>query len=136
MANFKLSLLTPSGVFVSNLECSEVYIPTYSGEINVLPEHTHVLSKLNTGVLTAKTSSGDRHFSVSSGICKVLKDEIHVLAYNAEKPEDIDVERAKSALAKAESRLEGNDPITDVELIKFQRKLERAKTRLRLANLK
>ena len=45
-------------------------------------------------------------------------------------------ERAKSARAKAASRLAGESSLTDVDLIKYRRKLERADMRLRLANLK
>jgi hypothetical protein len=46
------------------------------------------------------------------------------------------VERAKAAKAKAASRLAGESNLSDVELIKFRRKLERADMRLRLGNLR
>ena len=53
-----------------------------------------------------------------------------------EKAEDVDIERAKSAKAKAFDRLSGKESMNDVDLIKFRRKLERAELRLRIANLK
>jgi F-type H+-transporting ATPase subunit epsilon len=86
--------------------------------------------------MTAKTSMGPRHFSVTAGLCRVLKDTVTILSFTSERAEDIDIERAKSAKSKAMDRLSGKENLTDVDLIKFRRKLERAELRLRLANLK
>jgi F-type H+-transporting ATPase subunit epsilon len=133
---FKLNLYTPKGVVIRDLECNDIVIPTVRGEINILPEHTHILTELSTGILMAKTSMGARHFSVTAGLCRVLKDTVTILSFTSEKAETIDIERAKSAKAKAMDRLSGKENLTDVDLIKFRRKLERAELRLRLANLK
>ena len=136
MAAFKLNIFTPNGVIVKGLDCDELIIPTIRGEINVLPLHTHILTELGTGIISVKGHNINRHFSVTAGFCKVLKDEVTILAITAETPEQIDVERAKSAKAKAESRLQGQENLNDIQLIKFRRKLERAHVRARLANLK
>jgi F-type H+-transporting ATPase subunit epsilon len=133
MSNFLLNIYTPNGVVIKSLKCSELTIPTVRGEINVLPGHTHVLTELDTGIMTAKTESNNRHFSMTAGLCKILGDNITILSTTSECAEDIDVDRAKSAKSKAESRLQGNEVLTDVDLIKYQRKLQRANTRLRLA---
>lgn len=136
MAAFKLNLYTPKGVVIKDLECDDIVIPTVRGEINILPEHTHILTELSTGILTAKTSSGARHFSVTAGLCRVLKDTVTILSFTSEKQEEIDIERAKSSKAKAMDRLAGKESLTDVDLLKFRRKLERAEMRLRLGNLR
>ncbi len=133
---FKLNLFTPKGVVIKNLECNDIVIPTIRGEINILPDHTHILTELSTGVLIVKTAMGARHFSVTAGLCRVLKDTVTILSFTSESAEDIDQARAKSAKAKAIDRLSGKENLTDVDLIKFRRKLERAELRLRLANLK
>jgi F-type H+-transporting ATPase subunit epsilon len=136
MAAFKLNLFTPKGVVVKDLECHDLVIPTVRGEINVLPDHTHILTELSTGVITVKTTMGPRNYSVTAGLCRVLKDTVTILSFTSEKAEDIDLERAKAAKAKAMDRLSGKVSLSDVDLIKFRRKLERAELRLRLANLK
>jgi F-type H+-transporting ATPase subunit epsilon len=133
---FKLNLYTPKGVVIKGLECNDIVIPTVRGEINILPEHTHILTELSTGILTAKSPMGLRHFSVTAGLCRVLQDTVTILSFTSERAEDIDLERARSAKAKAVDRLSGKESLTDVDLIKFRRKLERAELRLRLANLK
>lgn len=135
MSNFKLNIFTPNGVVINGLECMELNIPTTSGEVNILPDHTHVLSEIDTGILTAKTSMGDRHFSMTSGLVKVLGEDITVLSTTSEKAEDIDIERAKAAKAKAESRLSEIDSLSSIDQIKFKRKLERADIRIKLREL-
>ncbi len=135
-AAFKLNLYTPKGVVIRDLECNDIVIPTVRGEINILPEHTHILTELSTGILTAKTPNGVRNFSVTAGLCRVLADTVTILSFTSERAEDVDIERAKSAKAKAMDRLSGKESLTDVDLIKFRRKLERAEMRLRAANLR
>lgn len=135
MSNFKLNIYTPGGPVVQNMACEELTIPTATGLINVLKGHTHLISELDTGILKAKVGNeGTRHFTIAGGLLKILGSEVKVLAKTSEAPEKIDIERAKAAEKKAQSRLEGSLPT--VETIKFRRKLERAKNRIRLANLK
>ncbi len=102
---FKLNLYTPKGVVIKGLECNDIVIPTVRGEINILPEHTHILTELSTGILTAKTASGVRHFSVTAGLCRVLADTVTILSFTSESQKDVDLERAKAAKAKATDRL-------------------------------
>lgn len=135
MSNYNVDIFTPNGVVVHNLGADELYVPTKAGEINVLKDHTHLITELSSGMLTAKSSSGDRHFAVHSGLCKILGNKVTILSSTSEKAEEIDVERAKAAKAKAESRLNDFDSLTDVDYIKFKRKLDRANVRLKLAEL-
>jgi F-type H+-transporting ATPase subunit epsilon len=136
MSNFKLNIFTPNGVILKGLACDSFTIPTINGEINVLPGHINLISELATGILTAKVGSGERKFSVTAGLLKVIEKEVNVLSTTSETADQIDIARARTAKAKAESRLKGDSSLTDVEIIKFRRKLERAKMRLTLGNQK
>ncbi|MAZ49318.1 MAG: ATP synthase F1 subunit epsilon [Halobacteriovoraceae bacterium] len=135
MSAFKLNIFTPGGPVIENMACEELTIPTASGLINVLKGHTHLISELDTGILKATIGTGQvRHFTIAGGLLKILGSEVKVLAKTSEAPEKIDIERAKAAEKKAADKLAGSLPT--VETIKFRRKLERAKNRIRLANLK
>lgn len=137
MAGFKLNLYTPKGTVIKGLEAVDITVPTVRGEINILPDHTHILTELGAGILTAKVADGStRHFTVTAGLCRVMEGAVTILSFTSEKPQDIDLERARNAKAKATSRLSGESSLSDVELIKFRRKLERAELRIRVANLK
>ncbi len=129
---FKLDILTPSGVVVKDFQCNEVLVPTVSGEIDILKDHTHVLTKLSTGIVTAIDLDNKKwNFSVTHGTCKILGDRVSILAMTSESAEKIDVDRAKAALDKAEKKL-AQAVENDAELIKFRRKKERAEMRIKL----
>lgn len=138
MSNFNLNIFTPNGVVIEGLRCEELIVPTVGGEINILTGHTHVVSEVEHGILTAKgTGNGsERHFTMTAGLCKVLGSEVTILSTTSESIEDIDIERAKNAKSKAESRLQDADTLTDVHRIKFERKLKRAQLRIDAANRK
>ena len=106
MSSFNLDVFTPNGIVVQKLECESLTIPTVRGEINVLPQHTHIVTELATGVLTAKTKSGDRHFSMTAGLCKLLGETVTILSSTTERAEDIDIERAKAAQQKSRIKIE------------------------------
>lgn len=137
MSFFKVDVFTPAGTVDKNIDATSVVIPTVRGEITVLPEHTHLITELAPGILTVKGGAhGDRHFFLSVGIAKILKNKITILAHTSEKAQSIDKERAERALNKAKSKLSGKDLLTDLELIKYRRKLERAEYRMKLAYLR
>ncbi len=136
MSYFKVDIFTPAGVVDKNIDASSVTLSTIRGEIAILPEHTHLITELAPGIMTVKTDKGDRHFFLTTGIAKILKNKVTILAHTSEKAESIDKERAQRALNKAKEKLSGKESLNDIELIKFRRKLERAEHRLKLAYLK
>ena len=69
--------------------------------------------------------------AVAWGFAEVLPEKVTILAESAERPEEIDVERAQKAKARAEERLKSNDPQTDYD--RAEDALQRAETRLKVA---
>lgn len=133
MAAFKVNLLTPTCILAKELEADSLLVPTSRGQINVLPKHTHLISKIDTGVLSVVSGEKKNDYLVTTGLFKVLGDTVTVLVMTSEKAEAIDQERAQKALKLAEEKLSGKDVLSDVDFIKYERKLERAKARIQLA---
>jgi F-type H+-transporting ATPase subunit epsilon len=131
---FTVEILTPSSVVARNVPAESLLIPTVRGQINVLPEHTHLITKLQPGILSIMGGADDpdRHFTVTTGICKILKDKITILAETCEEDHGIDIERAKRALAFATDKLVHPESITLDEAEKYRRKAERAKLRIQI----
>ncbi|MBP9680061.1 MAG: F0F1 ATP synthase subunit epsilon, partial [Bacteriovorax sp.] len=100
MKYFTVEILTPSKIIAKGVLADSLLIPTVRGQINVLENHTHIVTKLAAGVLSVFGGAdyADRHFALSTGICKVLEDKVMILANTAEESTDVDVERAKLAL--------------------------------------
>lgn len=136
MDNFyTVDILTPYKALAKNIPAHSLLIPTQKGQINILPEHTHIISKLDTGTLSVFGASNDpdRHFSITSGICKVLNNKITILSNVSEEIHEIDVERAERALKNAQETLKHTDGMSDDEVEKYRRKVERAKLRIQIA---
>ena len=133
--HYTVDVLTPYRVLAKNLPAESMLIPTESGQINVLENHTHIVTKLTTGQLSVfgGADDPDRFFTVTHGICKVLNDKVVILSQVSEENHEIDAERARLSLKNAEEML-NNESLSDDELNKYQRKAERAKLRIQMAD--
>ena len=132
MNNFTVDILTPNKVVAKDIPAENVVIPTLKGQIEFMKDHTHVVEKLETGLVTVLggADDADRNFFVTVGICKVLQNKINILSNTAEESHEVDLERAELALKNAEERL--SSTLSDDELVKYRRKAERAKLRIQL----
>jgi F-type H+-transporting ATPase subunit epsilon len=110
---FLLEVATPERLLVRE-QVREAQIPAAGGYIGVLPEHAPLLAELGTGLLSYLV--GDRRGSivVSGGFVEVEPDHVRVLAETAERPEEIDAERAREALRRAEKELLMAPPGADI----------------------
>jgi len=107
-------------------EARMVIARTTEGELGVLPGHAPLLGELAPGgVVTIRTDSGeDLVVAAHGGFLSVTEQGVSILAETAELSTDIDVERAREALRRAE--FDGEDP----EAVAAAR---RAQSRLRAA---
>jgi F-type H+-transporting ATPase subunit epsilon len=107
-------------------EASMVIARTTEGELGVMPGHSPLLGELAPGgVVTIRTESGeDLVVAAHGGFLSVTERGVSILAETAEISTDIDVERAREALRRAEQ--DSDDP----EAVAAAR---RAQSRLRAA---
>jgi F-type H+-transporting ATPase subunit epsilon len=135
MKYFVVDILTPSKIIAKGINAESLLIPTIRGQINVLENHTHIVSKLSNGVMTVfgGTEYPDRNFFVSSGVCKILENKIVILANAAEESTEVNVERAKLSLQHAEEKLKNTDGLTIEEVEEYMNRAERAKLRIQIA---
>lgn len=129
--SIRLEVVTPEKSVVSE-SAQIVMAPGSMGEFGVLTGHTPFLTTLKTGALKYKDESGrERFVFVSSGFAEALPDRVTVLAESAERRKDIDVQRAKSAVERAEKRIQSGGK--DVDYIRAKTALLRAISRIQLA---
>lgn len=134
MNNYTVDVLTPYAIIAKDIPAEALLVPTERGQINVLKDHTHIVTKLDTGMLSVfgGADDPDRFFGITTGICKVLDNKVTILANVAEEAADIDKDRAIEALENAEQRLKESHGLSNEEIEKYRRKEERAKLRLQL----
>jgi F-type H+-transporting ATPase subunit epsilon len=99
----------------------------------VLIGHTPFLTTLRTGAMHYTDAKGaERFIFVSGGFAEALPDKVTVLAESAERRKDIDLERAKAAMERAEERL-AKSQSEDIDFNRARAALERALHRIRIA---
>jgi len=128
---FELEIATPNQLLVRE-QVSEAQIPAANGYLGILPEHSPLLGLMGTGELTYMVDGRNHALSVSGGFVEVLPDRVRVLTDSAERAEDIDVERAKEALHRAEDRVK--DPREqNVDMARALNAMQKAQSRLKAA---
>lgn len=134
MKYFTVDILTPSKIIAKGIPAESLLVPTIRGQINVLENHTHIITKLSAGVLSVFGGAdyADRHFAVSTGVCKILDNNVIIMSNTAEENTDVDLERAKLALKNAEDMLKNTDGMSDEDIAGYQHKLEMARLRIQL----
>ena len=133
--NIHLEVVTPEKIVVSE-EAQIVASPGSLGEFGVLSGHTPFLTTLKTGMIRYADANGKEHYVfVSGGFAEALPDKVTVLAESAEKRSDIDINRAKEALKRAEQRLAEERTREDIDFQRAKAALERATYRIRIAGL-
>lgn len=125
-----LEVVTPERQLVRQT-VSEVQLPGRAGYLGILPGHAPLITELGIGELSYRAGQDTRFATVIQGFAEVLPDRVIVLAEIAERAEEIDVARARTARERAEKRLAASDGNTDWDRAAVA--LERALVRLQVA---
>lgn len=124
--SIQLVVVTPVNQLLSEA-VTEVQLPGADGYLGVLPGHAPLITELGIGELTYKTANGQTGLlAIIRGFAEVLPQRVSVLAETAERPEDIDVNRAQEALKRAQQLIaKGGDIDWDRASASLQRALVR-----------
>jgi F-type H+-transporting ATPase subunit epsilon len=99
-----LEVVTPDRLVLST-QAEVVVCPGAEGQFGVLPGHIPFLSALEIGEMYYKAGGKTEYLAVSGGFAEVTGEKVTIVAESAEIGREIDVERAKRALERAEKRL-------------------------------
>lgn len=127
----KLELVTPYKKVLTE-EVDEITATGALGEFGVLPGHAPFLTSLKIGEFSYKTGGVVHHLAVNWGYFEVEDDKVTVLVETAEKADEIDLQRAKAALGRAEEALK-KLTTEDKDFRIYEAALERAMIRMQVA---
>jgi len=128
---FPFEILTLQKLFLRD-DVRFVIAPGQEGVFEILANHAPFVFALKPGALRARMPDGqDQYAAIGAGLLVVQKDRTTVLARSAERPGEIDVDRARRAKERAEQRL--RQPTADIDMARAQAALQRALARLKVA---
>ncbi|MCC7417070.1 MAG: F0F1 ATP synthase subunit epsilon [Acidobacteria bacterium] len=129
-AKIRLQIVSAERSLVDEL-VDEVEIPGWDGYFGVWPGHTPLLAALSVGTLSYRQGPERRLLVLAFGFAEVQPDRVTILAQIAERPEEIDFERARAARTRAEERIA--TPTADIDVERARIAMLKALVRLQAA---
>ena len=130
MNSFILNITASSGEFYQG-SCESMVLPVKDGVYGVQAGHSPVLVAIHMGMLKFTVDGETRESLVGDGIAVVTPTFVLLLVDSAERPEDIDKNRAEAARIRAEERLQHKQSMHEYYQTKIA--LDRAMQRLQTA---
>ena len=130
MNSFILNITASIGEFYQG-SCESMVLPVKDGVYGVQAGHSPVLVAIHMGMLKFTVDGETREILVGDGIAEVTPTFVLLLVDSAERPEDIDKNRAEAARIRAEERLQHKQSMHEYYQTKIA--LDRAMQRLQTA---
>ena len=125
----RLDIVTPERKVLSE-DVRFVVVPGAAGELGFLPEHTPLVSALKIGTVRVQQDGKEFKIAISGGFVEVKNSRVVILADAAERPDQVDKNRAEAAKTRAEQRIASSS--SDIDVARAELALKRAINRLKL----
>ena len=132
MRAFHLEIVTPDGI-VFDGEAESLLVHTEDGDVQILRGHADYFASIAIGRAKVTAGEASRIASCSGGFLSVEKGNVRLVAITFEYADEIDINRAKAAAARAEQRLEKASDEKAEKLAKA--KLSRALNRIHVSEM-
>jgi F-type H+-transporting ATPase subunit epsilon len=134
MDSFKLQILTPVKESFSG-DVQSIIFDIISGRIQILARHADLASGVVPSVVKIEGENSTRYAAVSEGFFEFHDNSALLLVDSSEWAEEIDLDRAKEALERANERMDNKDD-DKIDKDRAKRALIRARARLKAAEMK
>jgi F-type H+-transporting ATPase subunit epsilon len=126
-----LEIVTPDRKLLS-AEADLVVCPGVEGQFGVLHGHIPFLSALDIGEMYYRDGAKTEYLSMSGGFAEVSPKKVTIVAESAELGREIDIERARRAMERAQQRLAAAKT-EEVDYTRAEAALRRAIMRMKVA---
>lgn len=132
MKNFATQIISSDGRFYFG-RLKSLVVPATDGELGVMPGHEEMIVALKEGIIRYQDDKDVWHkAAIGRGTIQFANNRCTIVVDTAERPEDIDVNRAREAKARAEDQLAHQLSAQEYRIM--QAALARALTRLKLTD--
>ena len=128
--SFYLKIIAANRVFYSG-RCRSIIVPEYDGQKEILAHHEDMVIAVNDGEMRFQPEASDNweYAVVGIGFVEIVNNRVTLLVESAERPEEIDVARAREAKERAEEQMRQKQSIH--EYYHSRASLARAMARLK-----
>jgi F-type H+-transporting ATPase subunit epsilon len=129
-----LTLLTPHKKIVDSQPIEELFVPGFSGQLDIFDLHANIVTQLETGQVRWKSKGKWEVAVISTGFLEIFNDQVTVIADVSELGAEIDKDRALKAGELAKRKLEEGG-LDDESYRKYELKLKRSMARVSAIDL-
>ncbi len=113
-------------------QASLILVPGIEGELGILTSHAPIITELYPGEVLIRNEQEELSLVLSGGFVEVFNDKVTILADAAERTNEINIEKAKEAIQKAEKIVDSKGSDIDIQKALFV--IRASKAQLRIAN--
>ena len=128
--SFYLKIIAANRVCYSG-RCRSIIVPEYDGQKEILAHHEDMVIAVNDGEMRFQPEGSDNweYAVVGIGFVEIVNNRVTLMVASAERPEEIDVARAREAKERAEEQMRQKQSIH--EYYHSRASLARAMARLK-----
>lgn len=127
MSTLHVRIVTPRGIY-KEMDTEILNVQTQDGDRGILPHHMPLVTMLKIGRMTTVENGTREHYAIAGGLLYFRDNTAEILTDAIENRNEIDEERAASAMERAQKRLESNE--SNIDTKRAQVALEKALNRL------
>ena len=130
MKTFDLKILTAEKTFYDG-PCESLIVPISDGHYGILADHQNTIAAIVPGILEFIAPGEEKVFAaVSNGMLLMEDNKVLILAITAERPEEIDENRARRAMEEEKEEMLRQQSVREFKASRLR--IEREMSRLRL----
>lgn len=135
MGHLSVEIISPERLVKEVQGVEFVALPGVEGELGVLAGHAPFLLQLKEGEVRIRAAQSAESFVVSGGFAEIFQNKVSIFAETAEVEKEIDVERARQAMQRAQAQMQSRK-LSPVELAQIEAAMKLAAVRLKVAELR
>jgi F-type H+-transporting ATPase subunit epsilon len=129
-----ISIITPEGTLAKTKDVDVLVAKTTTGEVAILPDHIPLFTRLEHGELRLNVQGKNFFYTIFQGFLHLDPDNnVTILADNAQRSEELNLDAIKKAKLAAEKALEEKEKLSATEILRAETAIRRAIMELRVA---
>ena len=130
MSTFQFEIITPIRILDKG-QVNYVRCPGIDGSFGVMANHLEGIIALSIGEIKVTIDGKEEYLATSGGYTEITDEKMQLLVESVEESDEIDTDRAKRSLERAQVRKEKHSP--EIDGARVEVSLYRALNRLRVA---
>ena len=130
MSTFQFEIVTPTRTLDKG-QVNYVRCPGMDGSFGVMANHLEGIIALSIGEIKVTIDGKEEYLATSGGYTEITDEKMQLLVESVEESDEIDTDRAKRSLERAQVRNEKHSP--EIDGARVEVSLYRALNRLRVA---